>query len=106
MQVAAVLESMKEPLHKQFLAISKRKTKILDPKKKPKNAPASRDEPLLTVEDYSKDLDSTSAALNPSSSSFHPLPYSIILLALLSCAHPMVGGSNPRCPQRIRCLWT
>ena len=35
-EVARVLKEQKEPLHKQFIAIAKRKTKILDPNKKPK----------------------------------------------------------------------
>ena len=35
-EVNRVLKEMREPLEKQFGAIAKRKTKILDPKKKPK----------------------------------------------------------------------
>ena len=59
-EVDRVLEEMKEPLNKQFLAVSKRKTKILDPKKRPKGdgkSPSPVEEPLLTVEDFVKDID-------------------------------------------------
>ena len=37
-EVTAVLEAMREPLEKRFSSIAKRKTKILDPKKRPKGA--------------------------------------------------------------------
>ena len=45
---------------KQFAAVAKRKTKILDPRKRPKGdgtRPEPVEEPLLTVEDFSKDMD-------------------------------------------------
>ena len=59
-EVKRVLKEQSEPLHKQFIAIAKRKTKILDPSKKPTgngNRPDPVEEPLLTVEDFAKDLD-------------------------------------------------
>lgn len=59
-EVSAVLEAFAEPLDKQFMAIAKRKTKILDPKKKPKGdgkKPEAVEAPLLTVEDFAKDIE-------------------------------------------------
>ena len=59
-EVNRVLKEMRDPLEKQFNAVAKRKTKILDPKKKPKGdgkAPEPVEEPLLTVEDFAKDID-------------------------------------------------
>ena len=60
-EVQRVLMELKEPLNRQFLAIAKRKTKVLDPKKKPKGdgkKPEAVEEPLLTVEEYSNTVES------------------------------------------------
>ena len=59
-EVNEVLRAFSGPLEKQFLAIAKRQTKILDPSKRPKGdgLHASPPEvPLLNVEDFIKDIE-------------------------------------------------
>ncbi len=59
-EVQAVLGAFNAPLEKQFTAIAKRQSKILDPSKKPKgdgSAPMPVEAPLLNVEDFIKDID-------------------------------------------------
>ena len=59
-EVCAVLSAFKAPLEKQFLAIARRQTKVLDPTKRPKGdgtKPMAAEAPYLTVEDFCKDID-------------------------------------------------
>ena len=59
-EVTAVLEDMKEPLMKRFESIAKRKTKVLDPKKRPKGM-KNNDEAVevqqLQVENFIGDIE-------------------------------------------------
>jgi hypothetical protein len=59
-EVLAVLDAMKEPLEKRFNAMAKRKTKILDPKKKPKGdgtKPEAVEVAQVSVENFIKDIE-------------------------------------------------